>query len=148
MYKEEIKLSYLLDLFQAGQSCAYLSVINSYSKDNQPLQRIEMVVPNVGSLRLYQTFIEQDEQIPVIKIFYTFADRPSMSSIIYNKTLFYRALKIVYDCKKYCELRPYTEFRDDTITKKIIKNKKLAHRIYSWIQAKRANTWSGRFLHR
>ena len=143
---EQYKSSCLLDLFQAGYKNAYVSVIDLYSRYNRPLVRIEMIVPNVGSLRLYQTFVEIDEQIPDFKVFYTSADKPFVRTMIKKPVLLNRAIRIIYGCKKYFETHPDTEKPDSQILSIIKSNKRLVDKKYKQILETRNQTLVGRVL--
>ena len=117
-----------------------------YSRDRQPLVRIEMFVPNVGGLRLYQTFMEIDEQVPVFKVFYTSADKPLVRTMIKKPILLNRAIKIIYGFKKYCEDQPNADVLDTQMLDIIKSNKKLADKKYTQIIEKRCQTLTGRVL--
>jgi len=70
--KEKTEFLFFLNLLDANQENAYVSCMNIIRKYAEPLDRIEILLPNVGRLCYYQTFIEDDigNQIPQIKIFY------------------------------------------------------------------------------
>ena len=128
------KAYFLLGLFKAGYKKSYLSCMDfiSYKKDNYT--RIEMVLPNVGELRLYQRFIElpDGEQIPDIKVYYTSADtEKNLRTLITDKDLSSSAINMIYKYKKYCEEHPESKVSDNSIIlKKILQNKQLALKVY------------------
>lgn len=117
----EVKIDFLLDLFDAGFQNAYVSLI-----DNTFCNRIEIVLPNVGCLSLHQTFDESsDIQIPQIDVFYSVASEINKEVKITNIDLSKRATKIVYKIRKYFESHPEYFVMDKDLMKRAKNNQKL-----------------------
>ncbi len=126
MNKNDTEINFLLGLFQAGYKNAYVSLMNFQTPLNNSYHRINMVLPNVGRLCLYQTFVEVlDEQIPHTDIFYSDALNPNIITKIHNKDLVYRAANIIYTTEKYFEQHPEHIVTDDNFTEIIKRNQKL-----------------------
>lgn len=124
--KIDIQESLLLDLFDAGYKNAYVSVMNFSSNQNNDYCRIEIFLPNVGRLCLYQTFVDVlDVQIPHIDIFYwTFAN-PNQRTKIINRDLLKRATCIVYKIKRYFENHDEYKMSENEVIKRAFVNQKL-----------------------
>ena len=146
---DEIKLSFLLDLFNAGFECAYFSVAEFTSEFNTPYVRMEMIVPNVGRLCLYQTFIENDsgEQIPTAKVFYTSATQNNIRSLIKSPALVRKAALIIYKTKRFCENNPQYKIGSDKELEKIVaRNKKLLTKQYEKAVLRKKQNWWENFI--
>lgn len=135
MTTEHIKLSFLLDLFNSGHDNMYMSHIELTTNDNQSVNRIEVILPNVGRLCLYQRFIENadGEQLPDFCVFYTYATSPNVRTKIKNHEILSKAVRVIYDCKKYCEQHPESKIGriNNFIINTIIRNQKLAQKLYT-----------------
>ena len=145
----EIKLSFLLDLFNAGFNRAYFSVAAFTSEFNTPYVRMEMIVPNVGRLCLYQTFIENDsgEQIPTAKVFYTSATQNNIRSLIKSPALVRKATLIIYKTKRFCENNPQYKIGSDKELEKIVaRNKKLLTKQYEKAVLRKKQNWWENFI--
>ena len=124
--KSDIQESLLLDLFDAGYKNAYVSVINFSSNQNNDYCRIEIFLPNVGRLCLYQTFVDVlDVQIPRIDVFYFTVANQNQRTKIINRDLLKRATYIVYKTKRYFENHQKYEMSDDEVIKRSFANQKL-----------------------
>ena len=145
----EIKLSFLLDLFNAGFNRAYFSVAEFTSEFNTPYVRMEMIVPNVGRLCLYQTFVENylGEQIPTAKIFYTSATQNNIRSLIKSPALVRKAALIIYKTKRFCENNPQYKIGSDKELEKIVaRNKKLLTKQYEKAVLRKKQNWWENFI--
>lgn len=141
---DEIKLSFLLDLFDAGFNRAYFSVAEFTSNFNTVYMRMEMIVPNVGRLCLYQTFDENDsgEQIPTVKIFYTSATQNNIKTLIKSPEFVRKASLIIYKTKRFCENNPQYKIDSDKELETIIeRNKKLLVSQYKKTFKQKHNWW-------
>lgn len=146
---DEIKLSFLLDLFNAGFERAYFSVAEFTSEFNTQYTRMEMIVPNVGRLCLYQTFIENDsgEQIPTAKVFYTSATQNNIRTLIKSPKLIRKAALIIYKTKRFCENNPQYRISSDKELEKIVeRNKKLLTKQYEKAIGRKKQNWWENFI--
>lgn len=134
----DTKINVLLDLFEAGYKNAYVSVMDFYSQQNNLYTRIEMVLPNVGRLCLYQTFCEVlDTQMPHITVFYSSADKPNISNRIDNADLLKRSMNIIYSARKYFAEHPEYTLISGDLVKRIANNQKIAKKQYEKIVKQR-----------
>lgn len=122
IYNLNLKTDFLLSLFDVGYKNAYFSTMDFVSNQNNNYNRIELVLPNVGRLCLYQTFIDVlDEQVPHFDIFYYDDVSPNIRTKITDIYLSQRATRIIYKAKKFFESNPgYIRTSDDLI--KVIKS--------------------------
>lgn len=136
--KHDNKISFLLDLFNAGYKHAYLSVMNCLSEQNYDYYRIEIVLPNVGRLCLHQSFKDiLDEQIPYVEVFCSSADETIINEKIENMDLLKRATKIVYTARDYFERHPEYIVADKNLMKTIKGNQELLQKQQEIISKKR-----------
>ena len=128
-----IETGMLLDLFEVGYKNAYVSVMDLYSRNNEPLVRIETILPNVGRLCLYQTFDEKlDEQIPEFKVFCSCATAPRVIKKIKNANLLHRAVHIIYMCRDYFASHiEHTLYQNQDLINRLNINQKIAMRSYN-----------------
>lgn len=148
---EKIKLSFLLDLFNTSYRKAYFSVAEFNSQRNVPYVRMEMIIPELGRLCLYQTFIENDggEQIPSFKVYYYSADNKNLRTLIIHPDLLKKALGIIYKTKKFCEDNPWFQIESDKdLVERDLKNKKYLKKIYEQNLQKNKRGWLGTLLSR
>lgn len=142
-----IKLSMFLDLINAGYENAYVSIIDFRSQRNNQYNRIEIFLPNVGRLCLYQNFIDvYDVQIPQIKIFYTVSSNPNIITRITNPEILNRASHIIYNCKKYFDAHPEYAGDEKILRQRIQINEKIAEKQYLKQNAVRRGFLSSLFL--
>ena len=124
-------LDFLLDLFDAGYEKAYVSVVDFVSVQDIYYHRIEMILPNVGRLCLYQKFVDfMDEQIPHIDVFYSIANMPNLNKKIKNVDLLKRAVKIICKSNKFFEMHPEYISDNDGLIKKIKNNQEMFKKQY------------------
>ncbi len=134
----DTKLDVLLDLFEAGYRNAYVSIMDFSSSQNNPYVRIEMVLPNVGRLCLYQTFREAfDVQIPDITVFYSCADKPNIRNRVINPDLLKRSANIIYKTRNYFNEHPEYTLVENGLAKKIVNNQRIAKKQYEKIAKKK-----------
>ena len=127
-----MKTGFMLDLFNVGYKNAYVSVMNFYSHRNNFYHRIEIFLPNVGRLCLYQIFDESsDEQIPHIDIFYTSATEPNIRTKMQGGALFECAARIIYKTKEYFETHPEHIVQNGDLLKKLKNNEKIMRKQYA-----------------
>ena len=127
--KSDAQESLLLDLFDAGYKNAYVSVIDFSSNQNNDYCRVEIFLPNVGRLCLYQTFVDVlDVQIPHIDIFYFTIANPNQRTKIINQDLLKRAAGIIYKTKRYFENHNECELSDNEVIKRSFVNQKLVRK--------------------
>ena len=134
-------LIFWLDLFRAGYKNAYMSVIDLSFLNNSWTTRIEIVLPNVGRLCLYQGFTEIDSgaQIPKYKAFYSFASNMNFRTAINSEYALGKAVKLVYETKKYIESAKGAEKNPDMIIDAVARNTNLMHKTYEKIAARKKN---------
>ena len=132
------QLSLFLDLINAGYKNALVSVVDL----NLGETRIEIILQNVGTLCVNQSFSEiNDEQRPKFEVLYTIASHPKVLMKIENPNFMHRAINIAYDCKKYFESHPENIVNKETdLIKRIRKNQNTVHKIYEQNQKTR-NRW-------
>ena len=132
------QLSLFLDLINAGYKNALVSVVDL----NLGETRIEIILQNVGTLCVNQSFSEiNDEQRPKFEVLYTIASHPKVLMKIENPNFMHRAVHIAYDCKKYFESHPEHIVNKETdLIKRIRKNQNTVHKIYEQNQKTR-NRW-------
>lgn len=133
MDRYQIKLDTLLDLFDSGHKNAYVSVMDVFNGDGLNITRLEIFLQNVGTLRLYQSFIENfdGEQFPSFVVFYTDATNSNIHTKITDKQLLNKAISIVYKTKKYMENNPDASIKNNTeIISKTRHNTALALKLY------------------
>ena len=132
------QLSLFLDLINAGYKNALVSVVDL----NLGETRIEIILQNVGTLCVNQSFSEiNDEQRPKFEVLYTIASHPKVLMNIENPNFMHRAVHIAYDCKKYFESHPEHIVNKETdLIKRIRKNQNTVHKIYEQNQKTR-NRW-------
>lgn len=138
MNKDYIKQELFLDLLNAGYKNALATIIDF----NFGKTRIEIDVPNVGSLRVYQSFSEIDDvQIPIFAVFYTLANKPNIQTKITDNDLKSRAINIVYKCKKYFESHPeHIVDNEKNLINRTRKNKQMMQKLYN-DNMKHRNRW-------
>ena len=140
MTKSQIKLDFLLDLFDAEYTKSYVSVIELFNDHGSNLTRIEVILQNVGRLCLYQNFIELDggEQVPYFTVFYSDSIHKNIRTKITSVNSLNYAIKVVYKSKKYMENNPSGRIvSSDDLIKRTKKNKELADKLYKKQLAKR-----------
>jgi hypothetical protein len=121
----------LLDLFNAGYKNAYMSSMYFVSKQNNDYNRIEIFLPNVGRLCLYQTFCDVlDAQIPNMTVFYSSVAAPNITTKITNPDLLNRAIHIIYNARDYFEAHPEHTVTNDSLLKRMQLNEKLFQKRY------------------
>lgn len=104
---KQLKLDFLLDLFDAHYKNAYVSVMDFTPDQKNPCQKIEIFLQNVGRLSLYQSFDERlDEQIPYMEVFCFNSVISNTEIQITDATLLNRAVKIIYKAKQFFENHP------------------------------------------
>ena len=131
---DDTKLSFLLDLFYSGYKNAYVSVMFFLSEAHKDCQRIEIFLPNVGCLLLYQYFDDaSDEQIPKIDVFYIGPGISDSQIQITNIALLNRAVKIIYTTKRFFETHPEYSVSDSNLINRIQKNRKFLKHQYDMI---------------
>ncbi len=132
------QLSLFLDLVNAGYKNALVSVVDL----NLGETRIEIILQNVGTLCVNQSFSEiNDEQRPKFEVLYTIASHPKVLMKIENPNFMHRAINIAYDCKKYFESHPeHIANKETDLIKRIRKNQNTVHKIYEQNQKTR-NRW-------
>ena len=131
LQNHEMEINFLLDLFDAGYHNAYVSTINFFSVHNNFYHRIEIVLPNVGRLYLYQSFDETlDEQIPHFDVFYTNAAHPNIRTKIQSRAFAERAVRIIYKAKSYFESHPEYVANNNDLIKRIKTNEIFARKQY------------------
>ena len=92
---------------------------------------VEMILPNVGRLCLYQKFVDfMDEQIPHIDVFYSIANTPHIKTKIKKADLLKRAVQIVCKTNKFFEMHPEHIVDNDDLIKKIKNNQKMFQKQY------------------
>ena len=151
MGTENTKLNFLLDLLDANHDYAYVSVVEFKSLYNDFYNRIEIIVPKIGRLCLYQNFIEtpNDEQIPRFKVFYSSIDDKNHIKCIKSPVLLAKAVRIIYGIKKFCEQNPQFRITNEkSLIKKIEKNKKTFEKIYMDNIQERRHNWFDNFYER
>ncbi len=125
------EVDFLLDLFDAEYEKAYVSVVDFISVRDIPYHRIEMILPNVGRLCLYQKFVDfMDEQIPHIDVFYSIANMPNVKTKIKNADLSKRAAQIIFKANKFFETHPEYISNNDGLIKKIKNNQEMFKKQY------------------
>ena len=135
IYDTQTKI--LLDLFNAGYKNAYVSSMYFTSKQNNDYHRIEIFLPNVGCLCLYQTFRDiLDEQIPHMTVFYSSAATPNIITKIKNPDLLNRAIRIIYNARDYFEAHPEYMGSNDGLLKRVQSNQKLFQKRYNFLSKK------------
>jgi hypothetical protein len=128
---EDTKICFLLDLFDAEYNKAYVSVVDFVSVRDIYYHRIEMILPNVGRLCLYQKFVDfLDEQIPYIDVFYSIANTPNLNKKIKNTDLLKRATQIIFKANKFFENHPEYLVNNDSLIKRIRNNQKMLQKHY------------------
>ena len=118
---------------------------------NDFYNRIEIIVPKIGRLCLYQNFIEtpNDEQIPRFKVFYSSIDDKNHIKCIKSPVLLAKAVRIIYGIKKFCEQNPQFRITNEkSLIKKIEKNKKTFEKIYMDNIQERRHNWFDNFYER
>ena len=135
---DDKQLSLFLDLINAGYKNALVSVVDFDFGETQ----IEIILQNVGTLRVNQSFNEiNDEQRPNFEVSYIIASHPKILQKIENHDLKHRAVRIAYDCKKYFESHPeHIVDQESSLIKRIRKNKDKILQIYKEHQRTR-NRW-------
>ncbi len=134
----DTKLNVLLDLFEAGYRNAYVSIMDFNSPQNNSYVRIEMILPNVGRLCLYQTFCEVlDVQIPHITILYSSADEPKIRNRISNADLLKRSVNIIYSARQYFDEHPEYTLIESDLVKRAANNQRIAKKEYEKIVKQR-----------
>ena len=135
---DDKQLSLFLDLINAGYKNALVSVVDFNFGETQ----IEIILQNVGTLRVNQSFNEiNDEQRPNFEVSYIIASHPKILQKIENHDLKHRAVHIAYDCKKYFESHPeHIVDQESSLIKRIRKNKDKILQIYKEHQRTR-NRW-------
>ena len=148
---EKIKLSFLLDLFNTSYNKAYFSVAEFNSQRNVSYVRMEMIIPELGRLCLYQTFAENydGEQIPYFKVYYYSADNKNLRTSIIYDDLLKKAVGIIYKTKKFCEDNPWFQIESDKdLSERNSKNKKYLKKIYEQNLQNNKRGWLGTLLSR
>lgn len=138
------KLDFLLDLFAANYTHAYLSVMEFKSVKNNDYNRIELIVANVGRLCMYQKFEETefDDQRPVFKVFYSSAIDNNQRTLIQSPKLLSKAINIIYKCKKYYEQNPQIKMlNNDSVLRAINNNEKLLIKSYELNKKQHLQRW-------
>ena len=135
---DDKQLLLFLDLINAGYKNALVSVVDFDFGETQ----IEIILQNVGTLRVNQSFNEiNDEQRPNFEVSYIIASHPKILQKIENHDLIHRAVHIAYDCKKYFESHPeYVVNQENDLIKIIRKNKNMIQKMYEKHQKTR-NCW-------
>ena len=112
-----------------GYKNAFVSSMDLFSKNNEPIKRIEIYLANVGVLRLYQTFEDMgDIQIPTFHVFYSVNN---IRTKIQNPILKKRAIDISYNALKYFENHPeHTVIDEKDLITKIKHNRGIMKRLY------------------
>ena len=134
-------LIFWLGLFRAGYKNAYMSVMDLSFLNNSWTTRIEIVLANVGRLCLYQGFVETDSgaQIPKYKVFYSFASNMNYRTAIKLPDAWSKAVRLVYDTKKYLEASKDVQKNSDMIIDTVTRNTNMMHKTYEKIAARKKN---------
>lgn len=133
------QLKFWLGLFDAGYKNAYMSVIDL--KRSDWTTRIELVLPNVGLLHLYQGFDENDngEQIPKFKVFYAFASNMNIRTAVQNSSELSMAVNLVYKARRYFESDVFAKKDYDLIKDTAERNEKFVQKMHAKLLARQKN---------
>ena len=131
----QTKLNFWLGLFYAGYQNAYMSVIPLFAGNWN--ERIELVLPNVGRLCLYQGFVDDDSgsQIPNFKVFYSFTSDMKTRTRIQSEPELSMAIDLIYTTKRYFESAKSEQKKPDLIIDTVMKNAKLMEKMHANLMA-------------